>query len=140
MRRREELVTAALNVDDDPRHLVYLIASNLRMEAEERQELLETDPASAKLRELKISDRSLVFNTDLVEALEYLDSCQHCAPVYQPRECRSCEHQGHERGVAPELHVAEPRFWRYPNQSRVLGILSAGTGRISPHKLSMRSP
>src|SRR5690606_7797044 len=26
----EELVTAALNVDDDPRHLVYLIASNLR--------------------------------------------------------------------------------------------------------------
>ncbi len=48
----EELVTAALNVDDDPRHLVYLIASNLRMEAEERQELLETDPASAKLREL----------------------------------------------------------------------------------------
>jgi ATP-dependent Lon protease len=48
----EELVTAALNVDDDPRHLVYLIASNLRMEAEERQRLLEMDPASAKLREL----------------------------------------------------------------------------------------
>jgi ATP-dependent Lon protease len=48
----EELVTAALNVDDDPRHLVYLIASNLRMEAEERQQLLEMDPASAKLREL----------------------------------------------------------------------------------------
>ena len=48
----EELVTAALNVDDDPRHLVYLIASSLRMEPEERQRLLETDPASAKLREL----------------------------------------------------------------------------------------
>ena len=36
-----------------------------------------------------------------------------------------------ERGVAPELHVAEPRFWRYPTQSRVLGILSAGTGLIA---------
>ena len=36
-----------------------------------------------------------------------------------------------ERGVAPELHVEEPRFWRYPNQSRVLGILSAGTGVIA---------
>jgi ATP-dependent Lon protease len=48
----EELVTAALNVDDDPKHLVYLIASNLRMEPEERQKLLEMDSASAKLREL----------------------------------------------------------------------------------------
>ena len=33
-----------------------------------------------------------------------------------------------ERGVAPELHVAEPRRWRYPRQSRALGILSGGTG------------
>jgi len=48
----EELVTAALNVDDDPRHLVYLIASNLRMEAEERQKLLEIDSVTDKLREL----------------------------------------------------------------------------------------
>ena len=32
----DELVTAALNVDD-PRHLVYLVATNLRMDAEERQ-------------------------------------------------------------------------------------------------------
>ncbi len=48
----EELVTAALNVDDDPKHLVYLIASNLRMEAEERQRLLEIDSVTEKLREL----------------------------------------------------------------------------------------
>lgn len=33
-----------------------------------------------------------------------------------------------ERGVAPEQHIATPRFWRYPNQSRTLGMLSAGTG------------
>ena len=36
-----------------------------------------------------------------------------------------------ERGVAPELHVSEPRFWKYPNQSRLLGILSAGTGPLT---------
>uniref|UniRef100_UPI0033404BE3 TonB-dependent receptor plug domain-containing protein n=1 Tax=Gemmatimonas sp. TaxID=1962908 RepID=UPI0033404BE3 len=33
-----------------------------------------------------------------------------------------------ERGVAPEQHLRSPRFWRYPSQTRSLGILSAGTG------------
>ncbi|MCC6314943.1 MAG: endopeptidase La [Thermomicrobiales bacterium] len=47
----DELVTAALNVDD-PRHLVYLVATNLRMEAEERQHLLELDSVRDKLVEL----------------------------------------------------------------------------------------
>ncbi len=32
------------------------------------------------------------------------------------------------RGVAPELHVDEPRLWRYPDASRRLAVLSAGTG------------
>jgi hypothetical protein len=37
------------------------------------------------------------------------------------------------RGVAPELHVVSPRFWRYPESSRRLGVLSAGTGdRTTP--------
>ena len=35
-----------------------------------------------------------------------------------------------ERGVAPELHVAEPRRWRYPEQRRALGILSFGAGAL----------
>lgn len=48
----DELVTAALNVDDDPRHLVYLVASNLRMEPTERQELLEIDSVKDKLTSL----------------------------------------------------------------------------------------
>jgi ATP-dependent Lon protease len=48
----DELVTAALNVDDDPRHLVYLVATNLRMEAQERQDLLELDPVKEKLKNL----------------------------------------------------------------------------------------
>ena len=32
------------------------------------------------------------------------------------------------RGVEPELHVAEPRLWRYPVQRRVLATATAGTG------------
>ncbi|MFN2563574.1 MAG: TonB-dependent receptor plug domain-containing protein [Gemmatimonadaceae bacterium] len=35
------------------------------------------------------------------------------------------------RGVPPELHVQEPRLWRYPDQSRVLTALFAGTGVIA---------
>ncbi|MDF1504397.1 TonB-dependent receptor [Roseisolibacter sp. H3M3-2] len=35
------------------------------------------------------------------------------------------------RGVAPELHVRAPRFWRYPESSRRLGVLSAGTGDLA---------
>ncbi len=46
----DELVTAALNVDDDPRRLVYLVASNLRMEPSDRQELLEIDSVKDKLK------------------------------------------------------------------------------------------
>jgi ATP-dependent Lon protease len=44
----DELVTAALNVDD-PKHLVYLVATNLRMDPEERQKLLEVDSVQEKL-------------------------------------------------------------------------------------------
>jgi ATP-dependent Lon protease len=48
----DELVTAALNVDDDARHLVYLVASNLRMEPDERQKLLELNSVTEKLQTL----------------------------------------------------------------------------------------
>ncbi len=44
-----------------------------------------------------------IIENDLVEALEYLDSCKDCAPIYRPHECRTCDHQGHEAGQAPEL-------------------------------------
>ncbi len=36
-----------------------------------------------------------------------------------------------ERGVPPELHVEEPRLWRYPDQSRMLAALFAGTGVVA---------
>jgi ATP-dependent Lon protease len=44
----DELVTAALNIDD-PQHLLYMVASNLRMEPEERQQLLEIGSVKDKL-------------------------------------------------------------------------------------------
>ncbi len=34
-----------------------------------------------------------------------------------------------ERGVPPELHIAEPRLWRYPESRRVIGVFSGGLGR-----------
>ena len=34
-----------------------------------------------------------------------------------------------ERGVPPELHVAAPRLWRYPDTRRVIGVFSGGLGR-----------
>jgi ATP-dependent Lon protease len=72
----DELVTAALNVDD-PRHLVYLVATNLRMEPDERQQLLELDSAQDKLRalnafiakELEVLELGKKIQTDVQEEL-----------------------------------------------------------------------
>ncbi|HEU0165364.1 MAG TPA: LON peptidase substrate-binding domain-containing protein, partial [Thermomicrobiales bacterium] len=73
----DELVTAALNVDDDARHLVYLVASNLRMEPHERQELLEIDSVKEKLqtlnafltKELDVLELGRKIQTDVQEEL-----------------------------------------------------------------------
>src|SRR5215213_3290594 len=72
----DELVTAALNVDD-PRHLVYLVATNIRMEATERQELLELDSVLEKLtklnafiaKELDVLELGKKIQTDVQEEL-----------------------------------------------------------------------
>jgi ATP-dependent Lon protease len=47
----DELVTAALNIDD-PKQLVYLVATNLRMEPEEKQRLIERETVKEKLEQL----------------------------------------------------------------------------------------
>ncbi len=73
----DELVTAALNVDDDPRHLVYLVASNLRMEPTERQDLLEIDSVKERLtslnafltKELDVLELGKKIQTDVQEEL-----------------------------------------------------------------------
>ena len=36
-----------------------------------------------------------------------------------------------ERGVPPELHISEPRLWRYPDQRRTLAIVNAATGPLA---------
>ncbi len=73
----DELVTAALNVDE-PRHLVYLVATNLtRMEAEERQKLLELDSVREKLvalnafiaKELEVLELGKKIHSDVQEEL-----------------------------------------------------------------------
>lgn len=47
----EELSSAALNIDD-PRQLAYLIATNIRIDLAQRQEILEMADVSDKLRKL----------------------------------------------------------------------------------------
>lgn len=47
----DELVTSAINIDD-PKHLAHFIATNLRMEAAQRQKLLEFDSVQEKLQAL----------------------------------------------------------------------------------------
>ncbi len=47
----EELSTAALNIED-PRQLAYLVATNIRLELPQRQEILEIDPVEEKMKRL----------------------------------------------------------------------------------------
>ncbi len=47
----EELSTAALNIED-ARQLAYLVATNVRLDLTQRQELLEIDPVSEKMNKL----------------------------------------------------------------------------------------
>jgi ATP-dependent Lon protease len=47
----DDLLTVAINLED-PRHLAYFIASNLRLDAAEKQKLLELDEVKAKFEEL----------------------------------------------------------------------------------------
>jgi DNA-binding transcriptional MerR regulator len=58
----------------------------------------------SKLAEIRNQVAQLrVVENDLVEALEYLESCQGCAPSFSPGECRTCDHEGHAVGDAPQL-------------------------------------
>src|SRR5919202_665085 len=59
----EEILMAALNVED-PRQLVYMIATSLRMDITDAQELLELDTISAKLTKL---DALLTKEVDVLE-------------------------------------------------------------------------
>jgi ATP-dependent Lon protease len=47
----EELSAAALNIED-PRQLAYLVATNIRLDLPQRQEILEIDPVAEKMNRL----------------------------------------------------------------------------------------
>jgi ATP-dependent Lon protease len=72
----DELVTAAINVDE-PQHLVYLVATNVKMDAEERQRLLELDSIREKLaavntyiaKELDVLELGKKIQSDVQEEL-----------------------------------------------------------------------
>lgn len=46
---------------------------------------------------------------DLVDSLNYLESCQTCAPSHTPVECHSCSQHGHALGDAPPLFAGLSR-------------------------------
>ncbi len=50
-----------------------------------------------------------VIENDLLEAVQYLDSCQSCSTDFTPSECGVCGHHGHSRGDAPNLFVGLSR-------------------------------
>jgi DNA-binding transcriptional MerR regulator len=50
-----------------------------------------------------------VIENDMTEALDYLDSCQTCSPVFTPTECGACDHEGHHAGEAPRLFAGLSR-------------------------------
>ncbi|MCA9833524.1 MAG: endopeptidase La [Thermomicrobiales bacterium] len=60
----DELLIASMNALDDPVHLAYLIASNLRMEPSERQHVLEVTDVAEKLKYL------ITYLTKELEVLE----------------------------------------------------------------------
>lgn len=73
----DELVVAALNVNEDPVALAYLIGSHMRMEPKDRQQLLETLPLADKLRflnglltqEIEVLELGRKIQTDVQEEM-----------------------------------------------------------------------
>lgn len=47
--------------------------------------------------------RLQAIENDLVEAIDYLESCQDCSTEFTPEECHVCDHQGHDPQATPEL-------------------------------------
>jgi MerR family transcriptional regulator, copper efflux regulator len=59
---------------------------------------------ATKLEEIRENLAQLrVIESDLIEALDYLESCRDCQAKLKPAACHRCDHQGHEVGDAPEL-------------------------------------
>ena len=62
------------------------------------------DVFAAKLRDTREQiDRLEGIESDLKEALAYLESCVSCTGTYTPDDCHVCDLHGHRAGDAPEL-------------------------------------
>jgi DNA-binding transcriptional MerR regulator len=62
---------------------------------------------------------------DLLDAIEYLDSCESCTPVYTPSSCGVCDHHGHHPDQAPRLFTGLARKEREFDVS--VDVLKPGT-------------
>jgi DNA-binding transcriptional MerR regulator len=58
------------------------------------RKLTETRETLAKLK---------IIENDLVEAIEYLESCTSCEAIHPPSECGVCRLHGHDPAEVPEL-------------------------------------
>jgi DNA-binding transcriptional MerR regulator len=58
----------------------------------------------AKLQEIGESIARLKkIQSELIDSLSYLETCQSCAPEHLPSECHECGHKEGSEGHAPEL-------------------------------------
>lgn len=58
----------------------------------------------SKLAEVRAQLEQLQsIESDLVDSLDYLESCQQCTPSIGPLECHTCNQQGHKEVQAPPL-------------------------------------
>jgi iron complex outermembrane receptor protein len=84
-------------------------------------------PLSHRVRDPYSRDRDERTNSDLSERNGYL--ALRYGSLAGAWVGTSLSGYALDRGVMPELHIQAPRFWRYPDQSRLLAMVSSGTGR-----------
>ena len=95
---------------------------------------------SQKLSDIREQIAQLqIIENDLHEALDYLESCQHCPPTYAPLECSSCQHHGHESECAPPLFASLSRTAAEEHGERVNIPTVASAASLEDQKASGRT-
>lgn len=95
-----------------------------RRDGQPLSDRLTLDPGDRE--ELLTADGDLRLNSDLRHVDGFV-SARHQAAGGQWLSFGGSAYAT-ERGVPPEVNEAEPRLWRYPEQTRVLAAMSGGTG------------
>jgi ATP-dependent Lon protease len=119
----DELGTAVENVTD-PRHVVYFVASVVPLDMAARQELLEMDPVTAKLRrlvdllqrELAVRELGQKITTDTEERLSKTQRDYYLREQLRSIQRELGEDEGDDSGVAElRLRIEEARL---PDEAR----------------------